>query len=438
MKLSLAISALLALVLESARAEPTPDAASVATQIGHAVVFEDVVKAVSRSRSREGYYLSFGAAYPEQVLSVWVPKDVYHRLPGAYELHERAVRISGRIESSPTGPMLNLESPEQFALVALDTAVLSQLRLDGKIDRQHFAAAVLQDFEREDFAKLEQLSTELHQSRERFSDGTWILDAFFLAFDLPADVSSERYDWMSQAVDRWTGRYPNSVSAALVKAGLQVDRAWKGRGTGWVRTITPEGREDFRRELALARQLLESKAWAKASPRYFVLMQSVALGQAWPKQEYFRLFEEGVGRERDYYALYFSAAYYLLPRWYGEKGDWERFAEGERKKRGGPEGDALYTRIAWSIAPVYDRTFFKETAASWDTMAAGFDVLLRKYPDSAYLQNACTHFAWRAGDRTRLRAGLEQIKAAPDMSVWVNLENVQLAEKFARGELRAK
>ena len=67
-------------------------------------------------------------------------------------------------------------------------------------------------------------------------------------------------------------------------------------------------------------------------------------------------------------------------------------------------------------------------------MAAGFDALTHQYPESNYLKNAYAWFAWEAKDRDRLRPALEAIKAHPDMDIWVNLENVQFAEKFANAE----
>jgi len=39
-------------------------------------------------------------------------------------------------------------------------------------------------------------------------------------------------------------------------------------------------------------------------------------------------------------------------------------------------------------------------------------------------------------ETARLRVALEAIKDDPDMEVWVNLENVQFAQKFANNETR--
>ena len=160
-------------------------------------------------------------------------------------------------------------------------------------------------------------------------------------------------------------------------------------------------------------------------------MEVVAFVQGWPPTAFFRLFDEAVAREPDYYTLYFRAALYLLDGPHRERGGWERFAEAQRQKRGpGGEGDTLYTRIAWSMS-VNFRNLFASSDASWETMAAGFDRLMEQYPKSRWIRNSYANFAFQAHDRARLRPALAAIAAHPDMGVWVNLENFALAQKFA-------
>src|SRR5947207_7696595 len=105
---------LLAVFQSIALALDIPDAAHAAGRIGQAVEFQDEVKAVSFSRSTKGYYLSFGAPYPKQVLSVWMPEHVYERLPLHHSMVGRIVRIAGQVEISPTGPLMKLDSIEKF------------------------------------------------------------------------------------------------------------------------------------------------------------------------------------------------------------------------------------------------------------------------------------------------------------------------------------
>jgi hypothetical protein len=417
-----------------ALAEQLPDAARVADQTGAYIKFEDTVKAVSKSRTHDGFYLSFGAPYPKQILTVWIPSDVFSQIPAS--LLNRTVRISGMLQKTDTGPMLGLMALDQLEVLPTDESILSKGRIEGEDEREKFIAAIRQNLERENFGALETLGRELHQSKERTTDGTWLLEIFFSAFQLPASGPNEFFQKRAQILADWRARYPKSTLPILVESAFHINIAWKWRGTAWARKVSKEGWTNFRRELAEAHQILEKNPQGKSSPYYFYAMQLIALGQNWPKDKYFQLFDEAIGHEPDYYPFYFQAARYLLPKWHGKKGDWEKFAQERRAKRGGAEGDILYTRIAWSLERDYRNHLFDRTGASWEIMTAGFAALMKKYPDSRYLKNVYARFAWEARDRARLIAALEAIKQDPDMEVWVNLENVQFAEKFANNERR--
>ena len=141
-RFSLAFGAVVFLFRPPLEAQVLPNASQVAGQVGQIVDFQDEVKAVSFSRSTNGYYLSFGAPYPQQVLSVWIDEKTFDRLPAHRALVGRLVRINGQIEKSPTGPLIKLAAGENFQLLPADEAVLSKPRLDGKQDRNQFEAAV--------------------------------------------------------------------------------------------------------------------------------------------------------------------------------------------------------------------------------------------------------------------------------------------------------
>jgi hypothetical protein len=426
--------ALLVLLCVRAAAQELPDAIHAANKIGQAIEFEDEVKAVSYSRSTDGYYLSFGAPYPAQVLSVWVNGADYNRLPSRHALVGRIVRIKGQLESGPTGPLLKLESPAAFQLLPVEENALTKAVLDGKMDRDQFKAAVRQKFEAEDFATLELLAEELRQNRERFSDGTWISAAYYAAFSLGGNSAPERFASAAERIGRWENARPGSLVALLSKAALHRDLAWHERSDKPANKVTPEQWAGFKRELLEARQLLESHPAARMYPEYFSIMQTIALGQEWRKDDYMRLFAEATNAEPEYHTFYFQAAYYLLPRWHGRKGEWEQFAEAQRQRHGaGGAGDALYTRIAWSMRSRY-ANIFKESGISWEVMAAGFEYLIREHPQSRWLKNAYANFAWKAHDRSRLGNALPAIRQDPDMNIWVNLENLALAERFAVSE----
>ncbi len=431
--LVVATSALIALFLPKALslAEEVAKAAEVAQKVGQTVTFQDEVKAVSFSRSTRGYYLSFGAPYPQQVLSVWVAEKLYDQLPFAHKLVDRTVRITGVLESSPTGPLLKIDSLDQLAVVEMDEAVVSQLILDGRRDRHKFQAAVQQIFAREDFQTLEKLAEELRQSQERTADGDWLLNIFFTALHVAVNAPDEDYTFTEGRLANWAKARPESLVLTLMQAQFHRDLAWHAVKSGSWRSVNSDTRKVYRKEIALSRQILEGHPAEKIYPPYFDLMLDVAICQRWPRANFFRLLEEATTTYPEDEFYYLRGAEYLLHYWGGKKGEWEAYAEKERRRFGASgAGDALYARIGWSMVHRY-RNLFRETAISWEEMASGFDYLIKQHPDSNYLKNAYANLAWRADDRVRLRKLLAEIKSNPDMEIWVNLENVALAENFA-------
>jgi hypothetical protein len=423
---------LLVLFRSLALAQNIPDAAAVAGRIGQAVEFQDEVKAVSFSRSTIGYYLSFGAPYPKQVLSVWMREKVYDRLPHHTSMVGRTVRIAGQLETSPTGPLIKLDSVDSVKVLEVDESILTKPTLDGKQDRAQFESAIYQTFRRGDFDTLNTLGRELLTSRERLDDGSWLSEAYFAAFRLRPQVSKERFADNEQLLVRWEQTRPTSTVLPMIKTGFHLDLAWKWRGNDYANTVTAEGWAGFKKELAIARRILESDQTGKFYPEYYALMQTLALGEGWKKEKYMELFDEATRRTPDYYPFYFNTAWYLMPQWHGRKGEWEAFAEHERQKHGaGGAGDGLYARIALAMKRDY-RDLFHETAISWDTTASGLEYLIREHPTSRSLKNLYPFLCWRQHDRPRLQRSLPAIQPDPDMTIWVNLENVALAEKFAK------
>jgi hypothetical protein len=415
-------------------AQDPPKAAAVADKIGQDIEFQDEVKAVSFSRSTQGYYLSFGAPYPKQVLSVWTDQKIYEQLPFTKKLVGRTVRIRGKLEQSPTGPLLKLTSLDQLGVVETDEAILSEAFLDGRRDRHRFKAAVSQNLARDEFQTLETLASELLQSREQSADGAQLIDCFLYAFIVPVNAPDEDFAFLESKLTAWARARPESPLVPLLEAQLHRDLAWHAVGTGVFRNISKENRAAYRKEMMTARQILESHPGAKVYPAYYDMLLSIAACQRWPRPAFFAVVDEATQAHPHpgYYLYQIAGAHRLLPRWGGKPGEWEAYAEHERQRLGaGAEGDALYAEIGWSMRRRY-HNMFRETALNWEIMASGFQYLMKQRPQSEFLKNVYANFCWRAADRARLREALPMVRANPDMEIWVNLENVALAEKFAK------
>jgi len=151
------------------------------------------------------------------------------------------------------------------------------------------------------------------------------------------------------------------------------------------------------------------------------------------------VFKKGVELDPDYQQLYESKAYFLLPRWYGEPGEWEAFAQQTADARGGEEGDILYMAIARSQAATEGAEFFRNTRISFPRMKRGFEASLRRYPDYVWEMNSYCYFACIAGDRDTARQLFQKIGDRWEKEVWRQRNYFQQWQDWAvhRGRLPA-
>lgn len=135
------------------RSVTVTDARAAAEFVEHSVTFSDEVLAVSFKRSPpEGVFLSFGAPYPQQVLSVWVPMDVWkQRTEPQRTLLHRHVQVRGRPHLPATGsaPIIDVDDNAQLTFASVDERVLEPDELRAATDREAVVFALKQKLDRE-------------------------------------------------------------------------------------------------------------------------------------------------------------------------------------------------------------------------------------------------------------------------------------------------
>jgi hypothetical protein len=141
-------------------------------------------------------------------------------------------------------------------------------------------------------------------------------------------------------------------------------------------------------------------------PGWFDAMMTVAMGLGVTREGYERLFREAVAAQPGYTAFYLHKAYYLLPRWYGQEGEWQRFAAEVRAAH----GVELYARIGWAQGAFEGfPQMFKARSIVWSDMKAGYEEMLRRNPGSVWTMNCLARVAWAAGDRETSARMFERI-----------------------------
>src|SRR2546421_674195 len=247
----------------------------------------------------------------------------------------------------------------------------------------------------EQFDELEQLTGELRKEKLGFYNGYSKLSTVYGYLDGPGRSAEDRVwqDFLGK-LQSWAQARPESATPLIALGDAYIAYAWKARGGGFADTVTEKGWRLFGERLQSARKNLEAaeKMPGKDAEVYRALIV-VAMAQGWPRNQMEAVFRKGIEFEPNYQQLYETKAYYLLPRWSGEPGEWETFATEAADTRGEEEGDILYMAIARSQAWSEGAQFFRNTRISYERMKRGFEASLRRYPDSVWEMNSYCYFA---------------------------------------------
>jgi hypothetical protein len=163
-------------------------------------------------------------------------------------------------------------------------------------------------------------------------------------------------------------------------------------------------------------------------------MQMVAIAQGWDKTQARELLEQASASEPGYYHYYREYANFLQPRWYGEEGEVEAFAEEISNRVGGQEGDFLYFEIASLLACQCDPDKNALQNMSWPKIKLGYAALEQLYGVSDLKRNRFASMAVKAGDKPAAREALADIGDNWEKSVWVSSAKFQNAKTWSTNE----
>jgi uncharacterized protein DUF4034 len=284
------------------------------------------------------------------------------------------------------------------------------------------------------FDELDARAAELRALKDSYPDGYRKLGVFCSGLDVPDEASEARYTARLAQLRAWVEAKPKSMSAHVCLARALTSYAWKARGSGYADTVSQQGWRLFRQRLADSHQVLLTAKDLPPCPLWFSSMQTVALGEGWPRAVYEAHFEAAIKHDPDYMPFYYLKAQHLLPRWYGGEGEWEDFIEAEAKRRGGEEGDLFYARMVWNkhSARLFGN-IFKEAGLSWSRTKRGFQELRKRYPDSLAVQSEFCYLSGLAGDHRAMQTLFLEIGGKVDETVWLDKKRFLQDRKWAFG-----
>ena len=248
------------------------------------------------------------------------------------------------------------------------------------------------------FDELEKMAAELRSSKSLFRDGSWKIRQFYVSMEASDDEADKVWKDLNQIHQEWIQAMPKSITAHVAQANFYVNYAWYVRGSGYVSTVTERENYSFEKRLESALKVLQtSRDFPEKDPMWWNVALTTALGQGWPLKAFDELVEEAMALEPTYHRHDYQRAYSLLPRWYGEPGDWEAYALKAAERKGGLGAEA-YARIVIGLRS-YEGQIFQKSEASWPKTKEGLMILRKKYPDSLRFINEGALLATMASDQ---------------------------------------
>jgi len=273
---------------------------------------------------------------------------------------------------------------------------------------------------KEDFAALDKMADDLRRSKARLPGGAWKLFWFYKAVTKVANRSvASDADWQAHLalLQRWVEARPKSIAARISLAEAYVDYAWSARGQGDSNTVTEQDWKLFRsRGQQAITILIDAKKFKSKCPHWYYVMHEAALASGSDIAQLRSIFEDATQFEPYYFAYYQRYAMDLLPKWFGEEGASEAFAEEVYHKIGGKEGAHIYFEIALSLYDSYGD--FVPERFSWAELQEGFAALEELYGLTQYKVNRFASMATQYGDRAVAAKAFARIGANWDQSVW--------------------
>ena len=333
----------------------------------------------------------------------------------------QAVRDYGQGSQSPTAKLANAQAAARF----------DQLYdLEGPY-QAHIRSALAQ----EDFSRLDAEAEEARLSQSRLNSGLFRLFTFYRSIHGPAGgVLATDSDWQDHfaAVRKWIAARPQSATARIVLADTYVNYAWKARRNGYANTVSGSGWKRFNERIELGKAALMDAAKSKEKcPYWYEVMQQIALAQGWDKQQARELFDQATAFAPRFYHFYREYANFLLPKWYGEEGETQAFAEEASSRLPDPDGSILYFEIASLVACQCDKARDSLEGMSWPRVKRGYQDLERLYGTSKLKANRFAYMSYVAEDKDAAQEPFSRLGDDWEETVWHSAADYQVAKKWA-------
>jgi hypothetical protein len=246
---------------------------------------------------------------------------------------------------------------------------------DDLTDKKAFREKCWSMLTKKQFGLLDTLYQELLCSKKQLAGGVTYLEKFTSGLTDLDDEASEK-DWTERLalLKDWRTQRPASDAAKLVLADFFFHYGFHGRGHGSSNKVSDRGWKLLRERLAEAENILNQVKLR--SPLWYTTFQDVALGQEWDAERYNALVGEGRQKFPDYHEIIAGKMMWLLPTWYGDKGDADAYLAAECAKFSKAQGEIMYAELTVYMLSDYAKYRARRNKTSYELFEKGMRAAL--------------------------------------------------------------
>ena len=329
-----------------------------------------------------------------------------------------------------------LKNPCPLNVPCGEVSSQNQLVSSLQDDRERVYRAQIQALlSRRAFAELDQEADNVRASQERLGGGVWKLYVFYEVAAMAMTGGNSRVSgqvWLQRIalLQDWVAANPSSVTARVALADVWHGYAWAARGGGYADTVPDAAWSLFGARIARAyATLLEAGKLSAKCPHWYLVMLLVARDIGWSKEQMRALFERAVAFEPSYYIYYREYVSDLLPKWGGEPGEAEAFAEESYSRIGGRQGAFVYFEIATVLYCLCPEN--PQPTLSWPLLQEGFAEMEERYGATLLKLNRFAMLAYLYQDREVASRVLPRIGDNWEPKVWVGRSTFDQARSWA-------
>lgn len=230
-----------------------------------------------------------------------------------------------------------------------------------------------------DFDLIDKAANEARASKDRIPGGHWKLQLIYNGVDHPY-ISSSDYEWNQhiELLKQWAAQKPGSQTANMALATCYTKFAWDARGNGYAKEVSDNKWQLFNERMKLAKEVVLAAKTEPLCPKWYVVMNEIAITKGWDKESFDKLFNEAVQHEPEWYEYYRQKATYLLPRWHGEPGELDAFVNSFAVNGSRKDSAMLYFLLTEHVGAV-DPEEAKKTVAHYEVLKQGYFDLRKAY-----------------------------------------------------------